>query len=96
MPLLKEIQRPTAVQACYTRYAVVCPLADTLHIANADCKRRRNLVPAHMASFGEWEVIAYVAVWAKEAARFPNKSKHGSFTPSRAEIEQWLREQGVP
>jgi hypothetical protein len=71
----------------YERYIITC----THH---ANCSKSRNCGGAQVRNFGEWEPLAYLAVWNAKGTDFSPETHVEGARPTLQEIRAWLDEHG--
>ena len=80
----------------YRRYTTVCPLAKTGHCSVVACGKRRNCGKSQMGQLGPAAPEAFLMVWRNAAVSFATKADHQRWTPTVAEVRQFMIEQGWP
>jgi hypothetical protein len=71
----------------YERYFLNC-------VHHADCIKSRNCGAAQTSHFGEWEPIAFLAVWHTKGAHVPAGQHVEGVKPTLDEVREWLERNG--
>ena len=75
----------------YHRLWVRCPCSGDKHGGLYPCRKRRNLVLGSSTA-ARLEVVAYLAVWLRRRHDFQDRHDHISYGPTRAEVNEYMRE----
>ena len=82
----------------YRRVAIRCPHKH--HRGGQDggaakpCHKMRNWGPNQTAQFGHMEPVGFLAAWVTKGLELSDRESHMAYVPSRADIEQAMREHG--
>ena len=94
--LMYEEHGTEGEKGSYKRWRLKCPHAATghWHVRHVCC-HSRNIGPRQCTNFGALEPQAFLLVWASKAADYASRKKHMSYTPTKADIGNFLRSRSL-
>ena len=80
----------------YRRWVMPCPLRHCQHVGGKyPCQRNRSMGPGQIAHFGQREPEAFLGCWAEAAHRFPSRARHMGWSPSVAQVREYIQRHGL-
>ena len=84
-PLRVDVHAPDGSGPRYQRLLLICD-------KHRDCRKYRNVSQRQMASLGQREPLAYLAVWYLNGHIGQSAKEHNKMKPTMAAMRQWLAE----